>query len=129
MIVHGNLKSPGELQIEGTVIGDIETGRLVIAEGGRVSGNVIAQNVRICGVLNGAVRSAMVTLTATARVLGDVHHELLSIETGCQLEGHSRRLIPEPDAGPLAPFTAASPPALFNVNSFVPAPDAEAVWE
>ena len=73
MIVHGNLKSPGELQIEGTVIGDIET--------------------------------------------------------GCQLEGHSRRLIPEPDAGPLAPFTAASPPALFNVNSFVPAPDAEAVWE
>jgi cytoskeletal protein CcmA (bactofilin family) len=38
----------------------------------------------------------MVTLTATARVVGDIHHELLAIETGGQLEGMSRRLTPAP---------------------------------
>ncbi len=128
MTVHGNLKSPGDLQVEGIVIGDIETNRLVIAEDGRVSGNVTAQNIRVCGVLNGTVRGAMVTLTATARVRGDVHHELLSIETGGQLEGHCRRLVTEPDSDPRAPFSAGSP-VLFNANPFVPADDAEAAWE
>jgi cytoskeletal protein CcmA (bactofilin family) len=95
MTIHGDLKSPGDLQIEGTIVGEIEVGKLVIAEGGRVEGNIIAQNVRICGALNGSVRAGMVTLTATARVIGDIHHELLAIETGGQLEGLARRLVPE----------------------------------
>jgi cytoskeletal protein CcmA (bactofilin family) len=92
MTIRGDLRSPGDLQIEGTVIGEIDVGKLVIAEGGRVDGNITAQNAKICGALNGSVRAAMVTLTATARVVGDIHHDLLAIETGGQLEGMSRRM-------------------------------------
>ncbi len=92
MIIRGDLKSPGDLQIEGAVMGEIEVGKLVIAEGGRVEGNITAQNVKICGALHGSVRASMVTLTATARVIGDIHHELLAIETGGQLEGMARRI-------------------------------------
>jgi cytoskeletal protein CcmA (bactofilin family) len=92
MTIRGDLKSPGDLQIEGAVLGEIEVGKLVIAEGGRVEGNIVAQHVKICGVLSGSVRAGMVTLTATARVVGDIHHELLAIETGGQLEGMSRRI-------------------------------------
>jgi len=95
MTIRGDLKSPGDLQIEGAVIGEIEVGKLVIAEGGRVEGNIIAQNVKICGILSGSVHAGMVTLTATARVVGDIHHELLAIETGGQLEGMSRRIQSE----------------------------------
>jgi cytoskeletal protein CcmA (bactofilin family) len=93
MTIRGDLESNGDLQIEGTVIGDLNVTKLTIAEGGSVSGNIVAKNVRICGALTGSVRSEMVTLTATARVVGDVHHELLAIETGGQLEGMSRRLV------------------------------------
>ncbi len=96
MTIHGDLQSNGDLQIEGTIIGDLNVTKLTIAEGGTVSGNIVAKNVRICGALNGSVRSEMVTLTATARVVGDIHHELLAIETGGQLEGMSRRLTPAP---------------------------------
>jgi cytoskeletal protein CcmA (bactofilin family) len=92
MTIRGDLKSPGDLQIEGAVMGEIEVGKLVIAEGGRVEGNITAQNVKICGALHGSVRASMVTLTATARVIGDIHHELLAIETGGQLEGMARRI-------------------------------------
>jgi len=92
MTIHGDLQSSGDVQIEGTIFGDLNVTRLTIAEGGTVSGNITAKNVRICGALNGSVRSEMVTLTATARVVGDIHHELLNIETGGQLEGMSRRL-------------------------------------
>jgi cytoskeletal protein CcmA (bactofilin family) len=103
MTIHGDLHSNGDLQIEGTIIGDLNVTKLTIAEGGSVSGNIVAKNVRICGALNGSVRSEMVTLTATARVVGDIHHELLAIETGGQLEGMSRRLVANPPQISLAP--------------------------
>ncbi len=94
MTVHGDLQSSGDLQIEGTVVGEIEVAKLVIAEGGTVSGNIVAKDVRICGSLNGSVRSVMITLTSTARVVGDLFHEVLAIEAGGQLEGQSRRWVP-----------------------------------
>jgi len=96
--IRGDLQSDGDVQIEGTIYGDLNVTKLTIAEGGMVSGNITAKNVRICGALNGSVRSEMVTLTATARVVGDIHHELLAIETGGQLEGMSRRLVQSPSA-------------------------------
>ena len=96
--IRGDLQSDGDVQIEGRIYGDLNVTKLTIAEGGMVSGNITAKNVRICGALNGSVRSEMVTLTATARVVGDIHHELLAIETGGQLEGMSRRLVPNPQA-------------------------------
>ena len=107
MTIHGDLQSAGDLQIEGTVVGEIEVAKLVIAEGGSVSGNIVAKDVRICGALNGSVRSVMVTLTSTARVVGDIYHEILAIEAGGQLEGQSRRWVP----GAPEPLLAVSPPA------------------
>jgi cytoskeletal protein CcmA (bactofilin family) len=101
MTIRGNLESMGDVQIEGAVIGDVNAEKLVIAAGGSVAGNVVARDVRICGALTGTVRGTMVTLTATARVLGDVHHELLAIETGGLLEGMSRRLVPAPPPAPV----------------------------
>jgi cytoskeletal protein CcmA (bactofilin family) len=109
MTIHGDLQSSGDVQIEGTIFGDLNVTKLTIAEGGTVSGNITAKNVRICGALNGSVRSEMVTLTATARVVGDVHHELLNIETGGQLEGMSRRLTPNAQIS--APSNGGQEPA------------------
>jgi len=107
MTIHGDLQSAGDLQIEGTVVGEIEVAKLVIAEGGSVSGNIVAKDVRICGALNGSVRSVMVTLTSTARVVGDIFHEILAIEAGGQLEGQSRRWVP----GAPEPMLTVAPPA------------------
>jgi cytoskeletal protein CcmA (bactofilin family) len=107
MTIHGDLQSAGDLQIEGTVVGEIEVAKLVIAEGGSVSGNIVAKDVRICGALNGSVRSVMVTLTSTARVVGDIYHEILAIEAGGQLEGQSRRWVP----GAQEPLLTVAPPA------------------
>jgi len=107
MTVNGNLHSQGDVQVEGAVVGDIAAAKLVIADGGTVTGNITAQDERICGGLNGSVRANTVTLTATARVLGDVHHDLLTIETGGRLEGLSRRLVAEPDVAEILEPPAA----------------------
>jgi cytoskeletal protein CcmA (bactofilin family) len=97
MTIKGDLTSAGDLQVEGHIIGDIHVAKLTIAEGGHVTGDIAARDVRICGTLNGSVRAAGIVLTTTARVTGDLHHELLTIETGGQLEGLSRRLVHEPE--------------------------------
>jgi cytoskeletal protein CcmA (bactofilin family) len=99
MTIHGDLQSTGDLQVEGHVVGEIDAAKLVIAEGGSVTGNIIAGDLRISGTLSGTARAAKITLTATARVEGDLYHEILAIEAGGQLEGQSRRLAPTvPDA-------------------------------
>ncbi len=100
MTVTGNLKSTGDVQVEGIVMGDVSATKITIAEGGTIIGNITAQHTRICGTVNGTTHSNNVSLAASARVTGDIHHDILAIEAGALLEGHSSRIIP------------ANPPAL-----------------
>jgi cytoskeletal protein CcmA (bactofilin family) len=123
MVVDGNLKTAGDVQIEGVVNGQIEAGRLVIAESGTVTGNVTAETARICGTLNGNINGAMVTLTASAKVTGDVLHDLLAIEAGGLLEGLSRRraLVTPELAAPKAAAPKAEAPKVDAAASLAEA--------
>lgn len=109
MVVEGNLKTLGDVQVEGQIIGHIEAGRLVVAESGVVIGNVTAETARICGTLNGCVHGGTITLTATARVTGDIHHEVLAVEAGGLLEGLSRRRVAQKPAELAAPVAEPLP--------------------
>jgi len=91
MTVKGNLTSSGELHVAGKVEGDIEVKTLTVGKDAVIRGDITAEQVRICGDISGCIRAREVTLTATARVLGDVHHDVLSIEAGALLDGHCRR--------------------------------------
>jgi cytoskeletal protein CcmA (bactofilin family) len=91
MTVKGNFKSDGELHVAGKVDGDIEVKTLTVGKDAVIRGAITAEQVRICGEITGCIRARDVTLTATARVLGDVHHDVLSIEAGALLDGHCRR--------------------------------------
>ncbi len=92
MTVKGDLQSNGEVHIDGTVLGDIAVQVLVIAEQASVRGEVVADQVRVCGQVHGMIRARSVTLTSTARMIGDVHHEVLAIEAGAYVEGQYRRI-------------------------------------
>ena len=92
MTVNGDIVGAGDLQVEGKVVGKLEVSHLVIAESGRVKGEIVAKAVAISGELQGTVRAGMITLTATAKVEGDVLYDKLSIEAGAQIEGQCRRI-------------------------------------
>jgi len=85
------LTSGGELHVAGKVDGDVEVKTLTVGKDAVIRGTVTAEQVRVCGEIIGCIRAREVTLAATARVVGDVHHDVLSIEAGAQLEGHCRR--------------------------------------
>ena len=89
--ITGNLKTTGDIQVEGTVEGDIRAHLLTIGETATIKGEVIADDVVINGRIVGRVRGLKVRLTSTARVEGDIIHKTIAIESGAHFEGSVQR--------------------------------------
>ena len=83
----GNLRTTGEVQFDGRIEGDLHCGALTIGESAEVTGGVTANTVVIHGTLMGTVRAKKVQLERSSKVIGDVWHEDLSIESGAHIEG------------------------------------------
>lgn len=91
LTVVGNLKTTGDIQIEGTVEGDIRAHLLTIGETATVRGEVMADDVVINGRIIGRVRGLKVRLTSSAKVEGDIIHKTIAIESGAHFEGSVQR--------------------------------------
>ncbi|MCW1950084.1 MAG: polymer-forming cytoskeletal protein [Octadecabacter sp.] len=110
--ITGNLKTSGDIQIEGTVDGDIRAHLLTIGESATVNGECIADDVVVNGRIVGTVRGLKVRLTSTARVEGDIIHKTIAIESGAHFEGSVQRQDdPLNSGGSKAPKAAAAPKA------------------
>ncbi|MBL1437364.1 MAG: polymer-forming cytoskeletal protein [Rhodobacteraceae bacterium] len=91
LTVTGNLVTSGDIQIEGTVEGDIRAHLLTVGEGATVKGECVADDVVVNGRVVGCVRGIKVRLTASARVEGDIIHKTIAIESGAHFEGSVKR--------------------------------------
>ena len=92
MVITGRVVCAGALQIFGHVNGEVQASHLVIGEGGKVEGKIIAQEAVIMGAFNGTVHSNSVKLQGKATVDGEIFNKSLVIEPNVQFEGVSRRL-------------------------------------
>jgi cytoskeletal protein CcmA (bactofilin family) len=120
--VVGNLRSSGDIQIEGTVEGDVRSQIVIVGETATVRGEVVAEEVVVHGRVVGRLRGVKVRLTATARVEGDIVHKTIAIENGAHFEGSVQR-----QDDPIAQGAPqAQPPArLTGPRHQAPAPVAE----
>lgn len=92
LTITGNLQSEGEIQIDGKVIGDIQSHDLLVGDTAHIKGEVVAEAIRVHGKVVGQIKARNVSLAKSAHVVGDILHDNLSIETGAFLEGHCKRL-------------------------------------
>lgn len=88
VIIKGNISTSGEIQLDGTVEGDIKSNSLTIGESGKVKGKITADDVVVKGSVNGSVNGRNIRLEKTARISGDLCHQTLSIEAGAKIEGN-----------------------------------------
>ncbi|MCZ4259868.1 MAG: bactofilin family protein [Limimaricola soesokkakensis] len=89
--IKGNVKTTGDIQVEGQIEGDIRAHLLTVGEGATVRGELVADDVVINGRIVGRVRGLKVRLTSTARVEGDIIHKTIAIESGAHFEGSVQR--------------------------------------
>ena len=87
--VEGNLKTIGNIRVEGEAIGSITTkAKIVLGNSAKVKGNIVAQNASISGEVEGILEvSELLTLNSTAVVKGDIITNKLVFEEGAQFNG------------------------------------------
>jgi cytoskeletal protein CcmA (bactofilin family) len=134
VVVTGDIATPGQLHVDGKVVGDVKCGTLSQGDGGEIRGNILADEARLAGLIDGAVSAGSLLLEPTARVTGDVLYESLTVSTGAQVDGRFKRRTGGADGSSGARTTAlaigktARPdtPALQAPGLFVGARDEEA---
>jgi cytoskeletal protein CcmA (bactofilin family) len=90
--ITGDLKSGGDVQIDGIIEGNIDCRLLTIGQGGEMHGSITAETVRVSGKVEGQLKAKSVTLHKTAEMIGDITHGNLAIEAGAQIDGRISRM-------------------------------------
>lgn len=90
VVVNGNVTSGGDIQVDGTIEGDIRSVSLTIGEKASIQGEIIADDVIVRGRVLGSIRARRVQLASSCHVEGNILHEALAVETGAFFEGACR---------------------------------------
>jgi len=91
LTIKGNLRTTGDIQVEGTVEGDIRAHLITVGETATIKGEIVADDVVVNGRVVGRIRGLKVRLTSNARVEGDIIHKTIAIESGAHFEGSVQR--------------------------------------
>ena len=88
-VIDGNIKAEEHLIINGTIKGNIEIKgyNLFVAPGGKLDGEVHAQNVRIRGYMKGDIKATgKVEITKDANYSGKIESSGIAVEQGAYFD-------------------------------------------
>jgi cytoskeletal protein CcmA (bactofilin family) len=88
-VVEGDIKSNGDIRIDGTVIGNIiSKSKVVVGATGSIDGNVTSQNADVSGRIKGKVTvNELLFLKSSANIQGDIITGKLVVEVGATFTG------------------------------------------
>jgi cytoskeletal protein CcmA (bactofilin family) len=106
-VVRGSLRGAVNLEIQGSVEGDVEvSGDVVLAEGSSVRGNVSAASITVWGTIEGDLRGSEAVIIETgAKVAGDLSAPRIGIAPGALVRG----TVHTDGEAPLQPARRAAP--------------------
>ena len=87
--ISGDIKTEGNIRIDGTLEGSVNAkGKVVVGPSGKIEGEVFCQNADVSGTLKAKITvSELLSLQATANLLGDIVTNKLKIEPGANFTG------------------------------------------
>jgi cytoskeletal protein CcmA (bactofilin family) len=83
----GCLKTDGEVQIDGSITGDVRCAHLTIGKTGAITGDIAADEIVIRGKVKGAINAQRVIIQEGAHVESDITHDRFAIEEGAFFKG------------------------------------------
>ena len=118
VVVSGDIATDSQLHVDGRIEGNVKCAQLIQGMQGVIAGNIDADEARLAGTVEGVVVARTLFVEASARIMGDVAYETLSIDAGAQIDG---RLARRAALG----LDAAAPTLIATPVSFSPARPAE----
>lgn len=87
--VEGDFSSQGDVMIEGEVQGKVAiTGMLTVGPQARLKADVSSEQAKVSGIIEGNLTiGSHLSLTSTAKIVGDITCATVSIESGAVLQG------------------------------------------
>jgi len=98
----GDLSVPGLLELSGHVDGKLSADAIVIEDGGSAVGEIRAASVAIRGHFEGAIFGGDVRLSSSAKVVGEIIYQALTIESGAEVNAScARQKAPKENSDPI----------------------------
>jgi cytoskeletal protein CcmA (bactofilin family) len=105
MRIEGELKSNGNINIDGTVTGKVHTSQdLLVGPNAQIDADVVSANATIAGIVRGNITvKGHLTILETGKVIGNIHCTTLGIREGayfsgaCKMSEPKQPLEPQPE--------------------------------
>ena len=91
VVISGDLATDAQLQVDGRIDGNVRCAALFQGAEGIIAGNIVADEARLAGTVEGTVSAGILIVEAGAQILGDVAYDTISIEAGARIEGRLGR--------------------------------------
>ncbi len=90
--IKGEVTTSGDIELKGTIEGEVTCRTLLIAEDARIEGKATAEKVVVRGTVDGQINGIRVTLSSSARVTGELVCKALSVDEEAYFDGTSQRV-------------------------------------
>lgn len=90
--IKGEVTTSGDIELKGTIEGEVTCRTLLIAEDAKIEGKATAEKVVVRGTVDGQINGIRVTLSASARVTGELVCKALSVDEEAYFDGTSQRV-------------------------------------
>jgi cytoskeletal protein CcmA (bactofilin family) len=95
-VLKGTILNGGQIDVYGYVEGNVTAEELRVHKGGRLAGQLRADNAEVNGTLQGeAVVKKLIKITSTGVVEGNIRYGRISLEAGGDLTAELRNIPPE----------------------------------
>jgi cytoskeletal protein CcmA (bactofilin family) len=90
--ITGDIKSSGDIRIDGSLTGNLETkGKVVVGTTGKVKGEIFCKNSEVAGFIEGKINvGQLLNLKSSCKIHGDIATSKLSIEPGAVFSGNCK---------------------------------------
>ncbi len=111
MAIIGEIDFQGKARIDGTVEGNIKGEHLILSESGRIKGDVQMISLNCYGIIEGDVKTEILTARKGCEISGTLETKALTVEPGASIQGNITSGVSEEEEKKLLPKGVIPPTA------------------
>jgi len=92
ILINGNIKSSGSVEIDGEFDGIIEAQKIIIRSNGKVKGSIKASFIVIKGNFSGNICASNLHLMRNCQISAEIAYDNLAVEDGAIIDGNFKKI-------------------------------------